>query len=322
MTKILYVLATVACLIATINAQCAFNYTVQSGDYVTGIASRYGLLTSTLLTANPAINATTYMIYVGQVLCIPVGSQYPGVTVGFTQPASTVAIQPVTSQYCSLYYVVSSSSETCSTILATYPGFSYAASVPTCQVAPGQVVCVSPGPNYNPNDNSKLSSAIYGCSLFYVVNSGDTCSSIGHQYPYVFTLNKNINCAGLSQGEALCVSNYTTVYTTVNYYNCGLFYSASPADNCNSINQRFPLAISANSGLNCNSIPATEKICALPNYNPINPAPVNCNTNYTIVNNDTCYNIATSRNFALSHLLSCNPTLNCSNLIVGTTIVF
>jgi hypothetical protein len=59
-------------------AACSFKYTVQSGDSLYGIAARYQVKFDDLVSANKL--KEPYLIYVGQVLCIPPGATVPETT--------------------------------------------------------------------------------------------------------------------------------------------------------------------------------------------------------------------------------------------------
>lgn len=65
-------------------AQCALKYTVQSGDTLYGIAAKYQVKFEELVEANKL--KAPYLLYVGQVLCIPKGAVIPTAT-----PAPTLA---------------------------------------------------------------------------------------------------------------------------------------------------------------------------------------------------------------------------------------
>ncbi|MDD2695902.1 MAG: LysM peptidoglycan-binding domain-containing protein [Anaerolineales bacterium] len=63
-------------------AACALKYTVQSGDTLYKIAATYSVDFKTLAEANKL--KEPYLIYVGQVLCIPSGAEIPDTTPGVT----------------------------------------------------------------------------------------------------------------------------------------------------------------------------------------------------------------------------------------------
>jgi murein DD-endopeptidase MepM/ murein hydrolase activator NlpD len=65
-------------------AQCALKYTVQSGDTLYGIAAKYQVKFEELVEVNKL--KAPYLLYVGQVLCIPKGAVIPTAT-----PAPTAA---------------------------------------------------------------------------------------------------------------------------------------------------------------------------------------------------------------------------------------
>jgi hypothetical protein len=75
-------------------ASCAFKYTVQSGDSLYGIANRFSVKFDDLVTANKL--TTPYLIYVGQVLCMPPGAIKPVTTpIPGTTPAASAKKVPV-----------------------------------------------------------------------------------------------------------------------------------------------------------------------------------------------------------------------------------
>lgn len=65
-------------------AKCALKYTVQSGDTLYGIAAKYQVKFEELVEVNKL--KAPYLLYVGQVLCIPQGAVIPTAT-----PAPTAA---------------------------------------------------------------------------------------------------------------------------------------------------------------------------------------------------------------------------------------
>lgn len=101
---ILLVLAFVlAALPRPAQAACAFKYTVQSGDTLYRIASTYQVDFDELVEVNKL--KAPYLIYVGQVLCIPPGAVKPTGTPAPTGAAATSAaaasqkLPTVTAQY-------------------------------------------------------------------------------------------------------------------------------------------------------------------------------------------------------------------------------
>jgi murein DD-endopeptidase MepM/ murein hydrolase activator NlpD len=77
-------------------ASCAFKYTVQSGDTLYGIAATYVVTFDDLVSANKL--KEPYLIYVGQVLCIPPGATVPESTASAaatTTPTKSPTITPL-----------------------------------------------------------------------------------------------------------------------------------------------------------------------------------------------------------------------------------
>ena len=75
-------------------AACAFKYTVQSGDSLYGIANRFSVTFDDLVEANKL--TTPYLIYVGQVLCMPKGAIKPVTTpIPGTTPSASGKKVPV-----------------------------------------------------------------------------------------------------------------------------------------------------------------------------------------------------------------------------------
>jgi murein DD-endopeptidase MepM/ murein hydrolase activator NlpD len=68
-------------------AACALKYTVQSGDTLYGIAAKYQVKFEELVEANKL--KAPYLLYVGQVLCIPKGAIIPTGTPAPTAAAGT-----------------------------------------------------------------------------------------------------------------------------------------------------------------------------------------------------------------------------------------
>lgn len=70
-------------------AQCALKYTVQSGDTLYGIAAKYQVKFEELVEVNKL--KAPYLLYVGQVLCIPKGAIIPTGTPAPTPAKGTPA---------------------------------------------------------------------------------------------------------------------------------------------------------------------------------------------------------------------------------------
>ena len=67
-------------------------YTVQPGDTLFSIAARYGVSVNALMQAN---NLSSFYIYVGQTLRIPVGAGSPGGTPPYFPPGPGPSPSPV-----------------------------------------------------------------------------------------------------------------------------------------------------------------------------------------------------------------------------------
>ncbi len=82
-------------------AACAFKYTVVSGDTLYGIAARYQVKFEDLVEVNKL--KAPYLLYVGQVLCIPPGAVKPTGTPLPTGAAATASasqkLPTITAQY-------------------------------------------------------------------------------------------------------------------------------------------------------------------------------------------------------------------------------
>ena len=73
-------------------AACSFKYTVQSGDSLYGIAATYQVAFEDLVELNKLIEP--YVIYVGQVLCMPPGAVKPTTTT--VAGTTTLPVQQMT----------------------------------------------------------------------------------------------------------------------------------------------------------------------------------------------------------------------------------
>ena len=220
----------------TSSNQASGTYTVQSGDTLSGIASRFGTSYEALAQLNNIANPN--VIHVGQTLRL---SSNTTSNTTSNQTASTAA---------GSYRV--QSGDTLSAIAARY-GMSWETlarlnniSNPN-MIMVGQVLRLSAGSTAHVTANNSQRQSTTNNGGQYVVQSGDTLSAIaaryGMSYETLARLNNISNPNVISVGERLTVSGSTTrSYQTTSRANSGNAYTVQSGDTLSAIAARYGLS--------------------------------------------------------------------------------
>ncbi len=245
----------------TNNTQASGTYTVQSGDTLSGIASRFGTSYETLARLNNIANPN--LIHVGQTLRLSNGSS----------STTTNATSHTTSSVAGSYTV--QSGDTLSAIAARY-GMSWETlarlnniSNPN-MIMVGQVLRLSAGPTTHVtahNVNRQVTVSSHGGQ--YVVQSGDTLSAIaaryGMSYETLARLNNISNPNMIMVGQRLNVNGSASrSYRTTNHVSYGNAYTVQSGDTLSAIAARYGLSwrsLAAKNGIsNPNEIMVGQRI--------------------------------------------------------------
>lgn len=146
----------------------------------------------------------------------------------------------------------------------------------------------------------------YPCSFSYMIQKGDSCSSIAQHFDLtvdeLLDANPTLQCDPLTE---------TVTYTV------------QQGDYCYLIAQNYGISVdqllALNPGLNCNTLTVGQQI-QVPHYIVIPGSASQSCTSYTVQSGDTCATIAKNAQVSLHDLFCANPGLNCQTLQVGQHI--
>jgi len=317
----------------------SFAYTIKSGDTFYKLAQTYNTTVEAIRALNPGLDP--YNLQIGQVICIPGGSQpqpkpCPGGSFAYTVKLGDT-----------VYSIAQTYRTTVEAIMALNPGLN----VYNLQV--GQVICVpKPCP---------------GNSFQYIVKSGDTIFMLAQKYnttvEAIMAINLGIDPYNLQIGQVICIPkpcpansfSYTvklgdTIFSIAQKYNTtvdaimmlnpgvdpynlqvgqtlcipkpcppnSLSYTVKPGDTIYSIAQKYNTTVEAimmmNPGVDPYNLQVGQVICVPKHLCPPGSFP------YTIKPGDTIYSIAQRYNTTVDAIMMLNPGLNPYNLQVGQVI--
>ncbi|KAG9102293.1 hypothetical protein FS749_009633 [Ceratobasidium sp. UAMH 11750] len=279
---------------------CTKTYTVKSGDNCQTIASSNSISFYQLTYLNPSMNCN--LLSIGQSLCLT-ASQYN------CQPVYTVK----SGDTCSA--IATANKITVDQIIANNPNVGS-----TCAISVGLSLCVKAGATSTSSTVASPTST--ACTRLTIIQSGDTCDTIGARAGisgyWLGVLNPTINsaCSNIQSGQALCVDSAV--------HNCGSVYQITGQGGCqgiaNSLKMTVANMVSLNPNINsgCTNIYVNEVICTAPR--PTTAPSKACTRNYSVVPGDTCNSIATKNSLTNLLLASINPSLNCNTLGVGNAL--
>lgn len=307
----------------TITDGCTQYYTVVSGDSCSAIDTTFGISFTQFTTWNPEVDENCSNIQVGEAYCVASS------TGGSTGPPSNVATGTITDG-CSQYYTVASG-DTCSAIDTTFgitftqfqtwnPEVNEACS----NIQVGLAYCVAStggSSSSGPPSNVATGTITDGCTQYYTVVSGDSCSAIDTTYSITFaqfrTWNPEVdeNCSNIQVGEAYCVASTNTGsggtpsnLASGSFTNCSTYYTVVSGDSCTAIDTTYNLALADfyrwNPEVNtdCTNIGVGEAYCVQGGGRP-------CAHIYTVQSGDSCFAITQSQGISQSDLETLNPFL-------------
>ncbi|KZV98835.1 hypothetical protein EXIGLDRAFT_273250 [Exidia glandulosa HHB12029] len=236
----------------TITMGCTEYYTVQSGDSCSKIDTTYSISLTEFLSWNPEVNAQCTNIQLGLAYCV-----------AGPLPTSSPTL-PGTLAGCSTYYTIQSG-DTCAVMQTKY-GVTFdqirqwntEIDAKCSNIQPGIGYCVA-GPAVGLG--SLLPSA--GCTDYYTVQPGDTCTVIearkGITLAQFLAWNPEINsqCSNIQGGVQYCVAGPATTTTpappaaptgsgTISpAQGCKKYYTVVSGDNCSVIEAKFGITLTA-----------------------------------------------------------------------------
>ncbi|KAF9559712.1 hypothetical protein CPC08DRAFT_637416, partial [Agrocybe pediades] len=334
----------------TITDGCTKYYTIASGDTCATIDTKFNITTAQFITMNPEVNSGCTNIALGSAYCVASNStSSPGN--GSIPP--NVAAGTITAG-CTQYYTVISG-DSCSAIdsqfgitLAQFITMNPEVNSGCTNIAVGSTYCVA-----SSNSTSTVPSNVApgtvttGCTQYYTVISGDSCSTIesrfGISLSQFITMNPEVNsgCTNIAIGLAYCVASSSSSTVPSNVAagtitaGCTQYYTVVSGDSCGVIDSRFGITLAqfiamnpeVNSGCT-NIIPGSAYCVASSNTTtptgpPSNIATgslTNCTTYYTVASGDNCPAIETRFHIAAPDFFRWNPEVNtaCTTIQLGS----
>ncbi|KAI8579136.1 hypothetical protein K450DRAFT_244058 [Umbelopsis ramanniana AG] len=154
------------------------------------------------------------------------------------------------------------------------------------------------------------------CKQTYVTSAGDTCTSV-LRYSSLSTttqlqqLNPWVNCSSaLTPSTIMCIKPRASP-------GCNLVAKVQSGDTCTSMAAQYNITLFAlhqtNPSLDCQNLNAGQQICV---ESPV----ITCSRIHYISSNTTCTAIAAASNITMDQLKFYNPTIDCSNIFIGSII--
>ncbi|VDC05352.1 unnamed protein product [Peniophora sp. CBMAI 1063] len=242
----------------TITTGCTKYYTIQSGDGCAAIETTYSITLSDFIAWNPEVNAQCTNIQLGLAYCVA------------GPPPTSSPTLPGTLAGCSAYYTVKSG-DTCAVMETNYGitldqirQWNTEIDANCDNIQPGYGYCMS-GPAAG--SGSLLPSG--GCTDYYTVQSGDTCTVIesakGITLAQFLSWNPEVNsqCSNIQAGLQYCVAGPSTTLTTTATtptstsaaaaptgsgtitpgQGCTKYYTVASGDNCSVIDTKFGITL-------------------------------------------------------------------------------
>ncbi|KAH9480415.1 LysM domain-containing protein [Psilocybe cubensis] len=335
---------------------CAQFYTVQSGDGCGSIESSFALTNSQFDQLNPGLTSDCTNLVLGLAYCV-----LP--TVPFSPPSSTgppdnVAPGTITDG-CTSYYTVQSG-DTCSVMennfnitLTQITTWNPEINSQCTNIQLGLAYCVassSSPPSTGPPSNVAPGTITDGCTTYYTVVSGDSCSAIESNYDITFTQlitwNPEINsqCTNIQVGLAYCVASNSppssggppsNVAPGTITTGCTSYYTVVSGDTCSAIESRFGITMTQLTAWNpeinsqCTNIQLGLAYCVASSSSGTSPTGPpenlasgslsNCTSYHTVVSGDSCAAMESTAQIAAADFFRWNPEVStdCSNILVG-----
>ena len=225
-----------------------FYYMVQSGDSLYSIGQRYGVSLSAMIAANPQVLPPNYIIYPGQIICVP-------------------RALPAPPPYCSGFYYTVQPGESLYSIGQRY-GVSLSAMIaanpqilpPNYIIYPGQIICVPRALGQYPPPPPFCS------GFYYIVRQGDSLYSIGQRYGVSLSAMQAANPQVLPPnytiypGQTICVPRALGQYPPPPAQCSGFYYVVRQGDSLYSIGQRYGVSLNAMIAANPQVLPPNYTI--------------------------------------------------------------
>lgn len=341
---------------ANATTDCAQYYTVQNGDGCGSIEGSFALTNSQFDQLNPGLASGCTNLILGDAYCVL--PTVPFSASSSTGPPNNVAPGTITDG-CTAYYTVKSG-DSCGVIESNFnitltqitiwnPEIN--SQCTNIQVGLAYCVALSSSPSStSPPSNVAPGTITDGCTSYYTVVSGDSCSAIESKFSItiaqITTWNPEINsqCTNIQLGLAYCVASSLTPPTSGPPSNvapgtitsgCTSYYTVVSGDSCSAIESKFSITLTQfttwNPEINtqCTNIQLGLAYCVASNSSgssvpgpPSNLASgslTNCTSYHTIVSGDNCPAIETSSHIAAADFFRWNPEVShdCSNILVG-----
>lgn len=162
------------------------------------------------------------------------------------------------------------------------------------------------------------------CARFYIIQAGDTLSSIAAKFDTtpenIIRLNNGINPENLTPGQRICVISMT--FQPVICPIGTLPYNINPGDTLNSIAKKFgtdvEALLSANPDIDPFNLQTGQRICIAQKFTE--PPMCNSRNYYVIRRGDTLGSIASSFEITTNEILAVNPGIDPRSLSIGQII--
>ncbi|KAJ7186092.1 hypothetical protein C8R46DRAFT_1289630 [Mycena filopes] len=200
-------------------------------------------------------------------------------------------------------------------------------------LALGLAYCVASTSTGGPPDNVAPGTITSGCTEYYTVLSGDSCSTLETHFDLTLSqfisMNPEIDatCANLALGDAYCVrSSNATVPANVApgtiTSGCIQYYTIVSGDSCTTVEDQFNLVLAEFIRMNpeinenCSNLLLDEAYCVKSSNSTIPPnvAPgtitSGCTQYYTVVSGDSCGAIETKFDLTSSEFIAMNPEID------------
>ncbi|GAB6087828.1 LysM peptidoglycan-binding domain-containing protein [Alkaliphilus crotonatoxidans] len=285
-------------------------YTIRPGDTLYSIARLFNVSVDSLVEANPGINP--YMLYPGQVICIPGRPTPPPPS---TCPAGTTAytIRPGDT----FFSLAQRFNTTVEAIQRANPG------VDPNNLQVGQRICIPGTPTPPPPSTCPAGTTAY------IIRAGDTFFSLAQRFnttvEAIQRANPGVDPNNLQIGQRICIPGTPTPPPPGPCPAGTTAYTIRSGDTFFSLAQRFNTTVEAiqraNPGVDPRNLQIGQVIC-IPGT-PTPPPPGGCpsgTTAYTIRSGDTFFNLAQRFNTTVEAIQRANPGVDPNNLQIGQRI--
>ena len=263
-------------------------YTIQAGDTLFALATRFGTTVQAILAANPGLDPNR--LFIGQRICIPVPQ--PPTCPGFIY---TIVAGDT------LFALAARFGTTVQAILAANPGLD------PNRLFIGQRICIPvPAPPTCPG-------------FIYTIVAGDTLFALAARFgttvQAILAANPGLDPNRLVIGQRICIPVPMPPPTCP-----GFIYTIVAGDTLFALAARFNTTVqailAANPGLDPNRLVIGQRICI-----PVPMPPPTCpGFIYTIVAGDTLFALAARFNTTVQAILAANPGLDPNRLVIGQRI--